>query len=283
MRAEIKTLVLSLPIILVAIVFFYFPILVAFTDSTQDLDGSYIGFERYLDLLNNSDFTSAFVFTVEIALISTFVSVVLSVVIALALRDTFVGKRIALFLNQMNVSMPHMIVALSVLYLLGQKGFISTVMYNAGQIDTWSEFPPIADSPSPMGAIVSYCLKFTPFICISVLAVLQSMSQEYEDQSYTLGVGKLKTFFHVTLPSIWPALMTAGLISFTYAFGSYDVPTVLLDKGVMSTYVYNNYYNYLDPYGILKGYAGSVIMAVIVLILSATFLYISSKRSDALE
>ena len=115
------------------------------------------------------------------------------------------------------------------------------------------------------------------------MAVLQSISQDYEDQSYTLGVGKVKTFLHVTLPSIWPAIMTTGLISFTYAFGSFDVPTVLLGKGVMSTYVYSNYYNYFDPYGILKGYAGSVIMAVIVLVLSTIFLYISSKRSDALE
>ena len=283
MKASIRTAFWFLPIFLVILIFFYLPIMVAFADSTQDLDGSYVGFERYTELLSNSDFTSAFFFTVEIALLTTIISLVLSVVIALALRDTFVGKRIALFLNQMNVSMPHMIVALSVLYLLGQKGFVSTVLYNTGQIDSWSQFPLIADSPSPVGAIISYCLKFIPFICISVLAVLQSISQDYEDQSYTLGVGKFRTFLHVTLPSIWPALMTAGLISFTYAFGSYDVPTVLLDRGVMSTYVYNNYYNYMDPYGILKGYAGSVIMAVIVLILSSVFLYISSKRSDALE
>ena len=283
MRSEIKTVVLFLPIFLVTLIFFYFPIAEAFIDSTQDLDGSFIGLERYTELLNNKEFTSSFYFTVEIALISTIISITLSVVIALALRETFIGKRIALFLNQMNVSMPHMIVALMIVYLFAQKGFISSICNELGYIDSWSDFPLFIDSESPTGAIISYTLKFTPFICMSVLAVLQSLSQDYEDQSYTLGVGKVKTFLHVTLPSIWPAIMTSGLISFTYAFGSYDVPAILLRKGVMSTYVYSNYYNYLDPYGILKGYAGSVIMAVIVLVLATLFLYISSKRSDAFE
>ena len=109
------------------------------------------------------------------------------------------------------------------------------------------------------------------------------MSRDHEDQSYVLGVGKFRTFLHVTLPSIWPAVMSTSIMSFTYAFGSYDVPAVLLRKGVMSTFVYNSYYNYSDPYGILNGYAGSIIMAAIVLIVSSVFLYLSSKGSDAFE
>ena len=283
MDVRIRTLVLFMPVILIALIFFYSPIIIAFTDSLQDLDGSFIGFERYSDLLVNNGFTSAFFFTVEIALVSTFISIVLSILIALALRDTFVGKRISVFLNQVNISMPHMIVALMVLYLFAQKGFVSAVLNNMGITDSWGDFPMIAESTSPIAAIISYCLKFTPFICISTLSVLQSISQDYEDQSYTLGVGKIKTFLHVTLPTIWPSILTTGLISFTYAFGSYDVPTILLSKGVMSTYVYHDYYNYLDPYGILKGYAGSVIMAIVVLVLSSIILYLSSKRSDAFE
>ena len=164
MRMHVKTIVLFLPIILVALTFFYSPIIVAFIDSTQDLDGSFIGFGRYSELLDNSDFTSAFAFTIEIALISTFVSVFFSIFIALALRDTFVGKKIAVFLNQINVSMPHMIVALMVLYLISQKGFISAIVNNLGFIDSWADFPMFAESSSPVAAIISYTLKFTPFI-----------------------------------------------------------------------------------------------------------------------
>ncbi len=283
MRRNSRIVIAFFPIILVLLLFFYYPIYAAFSKSLHSLDGTYVGFDLYGDLLGNPEFTNAFAFTVEIALISTLVSIILSILLALALRETFIGKRLALFLNQINISLPHTIVAVMTLYVICQKGLISSIAYHLGLIDSWMEFPMIAEGTSPVGAIISYTLKFTPFICISTLAVLQSMSQDYEDQSHVLGVGSLKTFLHVTLPSIWPAIMSTAIMSFSYAFGSYDVPVVLLRKGVMSTFVYNSYYNYSDPNGMLIGSAGSIIMVAITVVLSTIFLYISSKRSDALE
>ncbi len=271
------------PLILLVIIFFYAPIGEAFVSSLQDLDGSYVGFDRYGELLSDPEFGDAFWFTLEVSFVATFISMVLATVIALALRDTFAGKGIVLFLNQMNISMPHMIMATMMIYLLGQKGFISSVLYSLGLIDSWNDFPQLVEYTSPWGIIISYTLKFAPFICISALAVLHSLSQDYEDQSYTLGVGRFRTFLHVTLPSIWPALMSTSIMSFTYAFGSYEVPATLLHRKVLSTLVYNKYYDFYDPYGTLEGYAGSVIMAVIVMVLASIFLCISSRRSDALE
>ena len=283
MRLNTKEIVVFIPLILATLLLFYFPIYTSFQKSLQDIDGSYIGFDRYGELFSNPEFTGAFTFTIQIALVSTVISAVLSVILALALRGTFAGKRISLFLNQMNISMPHMIVAVMVIYLVGRKGFISSLAYKLGFIDSWSEFPAMVESTSSTGVVLSYCLKFTPFICMSVLAVMQSMTQDCEDQSYILGVGKIKTFLHVTLPSIWPAIMSTVIMSFTYAFGSYDVPVALLKKGVMSTYVYNEFYSPVNPEGVLIGYAGAFTMTVIVLIISSVFLYLSSKGSDALE
>lgn len=271
------------PIILIVLIFFYIPVGTAFVNSLHGLDGSFIGFERYRDLFAEKEFAEAFWFTLEVSVVSTVLSVVFAVAVALAMRNTFVGKRLALFLNQVNISMPHMIMAVMMIYLLGQKGFISMVLYNVGVIDSWNEFPELVQSSSPWGVVVSYTLKFTPFICMSVLAVLQSMSQEYEDQSLVLGVGKIRTFFHVTLPSVFPAIMSTAIMSFTYAFGSYDVPTTLLTRKVLSTFVYNRYYDFYNPEGMLEGYAGSMVITAIVMVFSVIFLYISSKRSDAFE
>ena len=283
MRFRVGNIAVFIPLILIVIIFFYLPVFESFLKSLQDLNGDYIGFDRYGELLADSEFLDAFWFTIEISFISTAISIVLSVVIALSLRETFVGKKIALFLNQMNISMPHMIMATMMIYLLGQKGFISRVLYSLGVIDSWNQFPQIVEYTSPWGTIISYTLKFTPFICLSVLAVMQSVSQDYEDQSRSLGVGKIRTFFHVTLPSIWPAVMSTAVMSFTYAFGSFEVPTALLHRKVLSTLVYNRYYDFYNPEGTLEGYAGSVIMTVIVMILASLFLFLSSRRSDAFE
>ena len=278
-----KIILPFIPLILIVLTFFYLPLFESFSKSLYSYDGTYIGFARYSKLLSNSEFVEAFWFTFEIAIISTIISIVLAVVIALALRDTFVGKRISIFLNQMNISMPHLVMATLVVYLLTQKGFISTVLYHLGIIESWTDFPRIVEYASPLGVIVSYCLKFTPFICMTVLAVLHSTSQDYEDQSLALGVGKIKTFFYVTFPSIVPALISMGIISFTFALGCFDVPTVLLNRKVLSTFAYDRYYAYYDPNGMYDGYAASIIISIIIIILSSIFLYISSKRSDTFE
>ncbi len=283
MRLGARGILAFVPLILIVLIFFYFPVAQAFSKSLYDLDGDYIGLDRYSALLSDPEFIDAFWFTLEIASISTVLSVVIAIVISLALRDTFIGKRLALFLNQMNISMPHMIMATMMIYLLGQKGFISMLLYNLGFIDSWNDFPQIVEFTSPWGVVISYTLKFTPFIGLSVLSVLQSTSQDYEDQSLTLGVGKIRTFFHVTLPSVWPAILSTSIMSFTYAFGSFEVPTTLLHRKVLSTLVYNDYYDFYNPNGILEGYAGSIIMTVIVMVLSTLFLYLSTRRSDALE
>lgn len=283
MRFGWKSVSGLLPISLVVLVFFYLPLANTFLSSLKDLDGTFIGFDRYTGLLAEEGFLDAVGFTLYIAVLSTVLSVVLAVIMALALRDTFVGRRLALFLNQMNISMPHMIVATMMIYLLGQKGFASAVLMNAGMIDSWNEFPLLVEFSSPYGVIISYTLKFAPFVCMSVLAVLQSMSRDYEDQSYSLGVGRMRTFAHVTLPAIWPAILSTSIMSFMYAFGSYEVPAILLHREVASTYVYNRYFDFYNPTGTLEGYAGSIIITAIVLMLSSILLYISAKRSDVFE
>jgi spermidine/putrescine transport system permease protein len=47
---------------------------------------------------------------------------------------------------------------------------------------------------------------------------LQSLPRSYEEASYDLGAGRLRTFYLVTLPNIRTALFTAGLLIFTISF-----------------------------------------------------------------
>ena len=59
--------------------------------------------------------------------------------------------------------------------------------------------------------------------CLSVAvrtigARLQSLPRSYEEASYDLGAGRLRTLFLVILPSIRTAIFTAALLIFTISF-----------------------------------------------------------------
>ena len=124
----------------------------------------FIGLERYADFLSDATFLHAFTTSLRISLISTAVSIVLGVAIALALRGTFAGKRVSLFLFQINISIPHIAMATMVVFLLGSVGLVSSIAYQMGWISNWTDFPKMIHDVSPFGIVVAYSLKFIPFI-----------------------------------------------------------------------------------------------------------------------
>lgn len=60
------------------------------------------------------------------------------------------------------------------------------------------------------------------------------MGDTLEEASYDLGAGRLSTFRQVTLPRLMPAIIAAGLLSFTFSFDDYVVPA--FTNGTVNTW-----------------------------------------------
>ena len=275
--SRLKIAIGFLPVLIITLLFYFLPLFETLKYSMVRGD-EFIGLERYVDFLSNPKFIHAFTTSFEISVLSTIFSIVLGVIVALALRDTFVGKRISLFLFQMNISIPHIVIATMVVLLLNPTGFISAFFYNEGWISNWTEFPKIIYDSSIGGVVFSYCLKFIPFIGMAVLAVLQAFPRDFELQSRSLGVGKWKTFVHVLLPAIMPAVVTTSIIVFAFSFGCFEVPNILLRDTTMPTLIYNSYYDYYDPEGRPMAYAAAMMLSLITISVSVIYLYLTTKR-----
>ena len=78
-----------------------------------------------------------------------------------------------------------------------------------------------------IGTIISYIWKEVPFIGVIVLAVLQSVGENYEDSARNLGANGWQRFRYVVLPLISPALLSTSIIVFAFIFGAYEVPGIL--------------------------------------------------------
>lgn len=280
MKGWLKGVIAFLPVLTIIAIFYFYPLYVTFERSMLRGD-EFIGLERYFNFLSDPNLTRAFVNSFRISLLSTVISIILGVIIALALRDTFVGKRISAFLFQMNISIPHIAVATMVVFLLGPVGIMSSLSYQMGWIDNWTDFPKIINDASPWGVIFSYSLKFVPFIGMAVLAVLQSFPREFEYQSRTLGVGRFSTFIHVTLPAIIPAIATSSMIVFAFSFGCYEVPTILLRDVTVPTLIYNSFYDYYNPEGRPTGYAAAIMLTAMIIVIASIYLYLTSRGRKA--
>jgi len=151
----------------------------------------------YQELFADSEIIAAFQNTLIVGAITVVVSLILGGTGAFALnRLQFRGKAIYEFIVTMPFVLPEIVTGLALLTfytLMGIRLSLVTVL---------------------IGHVV-FCLSVA---VRTIGARLQSLPRSYEEASYDLGAGRLRTFFLVILPSIRTAIFTAALLIFTISF-----------------------------------------------------------------
>jgi putative spermidine/putrescine transport system permease protein len=185
------------------------------------------GLDAYRAVLTDPGFLRSFLLTFHIAFTSTLVATVIAVAAALLLRRRFPGLGPVRFLFQVNLTVPHVVGALGMLYLFSQSGFFARMAWHIGLIARPGEFPALVHDPFAIGIILHYVWKEVPFIGLIVLAQVQALGTDYESVARNLGASRWQAFRHVLLPLILPGVLAAGVIVFAFTFGAYEVPLLL--------------------------------------------------------
>ena len=199
----------------------------------------------YANLFADRAFLSSLGLTVWIALASTLLSTVLAILVALALRREFSGKRLVVFIFQLNIPVPHVVGAIAVMFLLSQSGMLARIAYLMRLIGEPANFPALIFDPYGWGIILEYLWKSVPFTGIIVLAVLQSVSEDYESVARNLGANRWQRFRYVLWPLILPGMLRASVLVFAFTFGTFEVPYLLGQTypAVLPVLAYRNYTN----------------------------------------
>jgi len=183
--------------------------------------------EAYRNLLALPEFLPSLGVTLYIAIASTAISMTLAVACGLLLRRSFAGKRLMTFLFTFNLPIPHIVGAMGILLVFSQSGFLARLAHGAGLIERPMDFPVLVHDPWAIGIILEYVWKAVPFIGIVVLAVLQSIGDDFEAVARTLGAGPWQRFRYVVLPLIMPATLSVSVLVLAFTFGEYLIPYLL--------------------------------------------------------
>lgn len=181
----------------------------------------------YTAVLTSPGFLASLGLSLWIAVASTAISAVLALASAMLLRQTFPGRRLIGFLFQMNLTVPHVVGAVGLLYLVSQSGAFARLAYAGGLITAPGQFPALTHDPWAIGVILLYVWKEVPFITLILLANLQSIGADHAATARSLGASPWQTFRHVTLPMLRPGLLAASALVFAFAFGAYEIPLLL--------------------------------------------------------
>ena len=186
--------------------FFYIPIIVLMVYSFNDSDINIVwqGFtlDWYLKLIHNVDILSSVKNSLIVAVISTFISLIIGTSAALALdRYHFPGKKYIDLLFYIPIVIPPIIIGVSLLALFARFKFTLG-----------------------LGTVIpGHVVMTTSFVTLLVMARLHGFDRSLEDAARDLGANGWQTFRRVTLPLIFPSLLAGALLSFTISMDEFVI------------------------------------------------------------
>ncbi len=146
-----------------------------------------------------------------IALVATVLSLVVGIPAGRALGlHQFRGKRLVLFLILAPVIVPGLAVVMGIHVAFIRLGL-------AGKVS---------------GVTLAHLIATTPYVVMA--SVFSNYDAEFEEQARTLGAGPIRTFIHVTFPTIFPGVLVAAMFAFIISWGQYIV-TLLISGGRVIT------------------------------------------------
>ena len=119
--------------------------------------------------------------------------------------------------------------------VLGNRGFVNSMLRNWGLIDT-----PI-DFMFTMTGVVIALVHFTlPIVVVMLAAALSHIDRNLERAATSLGAGRVRVFLTVTLPLSIPGIVAATSTAFAWTFSAFVTPQMIGGGQVqtISTLVY---------------------------------------------
>ena len=126
-------------------------------------------------------------------------------------RYTFPLKRWIDALIDLPFALPTAVAGIALSALYAKTGWIGALLAPFG----------IQVAFTPLGVLVALIFIGLPFVVRTVQPVLEDLDTEFEEAAASLGAGRRRTFIHVILPALWPAIAAGFTMAFARAVGEY--------------------------------------------------------------
>jgi putative spermidine/putrescine transport system permease protein len=222
-RTNLTTFIMLFPGFAVFFGLFFYPMLVTAMQSLRP-EGQDVGWtiENYVHFLTQPSARQVIILTFFLAVATTFLSVVLSVPLALILREKIAGHRLFRLAILIPITVPGLVGALGLLLFWGSRGWINLFL---------TQFIPFIKEPVRInytihGLILFYLWHYFSYTCMITLTTLEGLDRSIEEAASVAGADHWQVLRHVVLPLIMPGVLAGSVITFMLAFGAFSIPLV---------------------------------------------------------
>ena len=143
---------------------------------------------------------------------ATALALVLGVPLAwLYARVDFPGRSLLRALTTLPMVLPPVVGGIALLLAFGRRGLIGAWLLSIG----------VTLPFTTTAVVMAETFVAMPFLILTVEAGLRSMDRRYEDAARTLGAGRWRVFWRVTVPLIAPSLAAGAVLCWARALGEF--------------------------------------------------------------
>ena len=232
-RIEMFPYYLLLPSAILILVINLYPFVTGFWYSLQDgtllQTGKFVALANYLQLLTQADFRHALWFSLIFALFSVFGSWTIGLALALLLNLEMPARgffRVSLLIPWI---IPSIVSIVSWRWMISdQTGLVNVAL-------GWLGIEPIYFLSTERWAIFSVIVvkvwRSFPFMMLSLLASLQTISHEMYEAAGIDGAGRWQTFRYITLPQLMPLSIVLWILMTIWSVNDFETPWLLTQGG----------------------------------------------------
>jgi putative spermidine/putrescine transport system permease protein len=202
---------------------FFYPMLIVVLLSLRP-EGQSTGWTlaHYVTFLSDPDAQGILLLTFFLAIVSTFLSVFISIPLALVLREKLAGHGLVRLAILVPITVPGLVGALGLLLFWGSRGWANLFLI---------DFVPFVQEPLRInytipGLLLFYVWHYFPYTCVTTLATLEGLDRSIEEAAAVSGANHWQVFRHILLPLLIPGILAGSVITFMLAFGAFSIPLV---------------------------------------------------------
>ncbi len=247
---------ISLFFFILVLIFFYLPIIMLVVLSFNNSRGfSWGGFSLkwYIELFRNSpDLWEAVLRSILIALGSSFISVVIATLGAIAIKwYNFKVKKYVKFISYIPLVIPDIIMGISLAI------FFANIIKGGVPLSMWTIF-------------IAHTTFNIPFALFIIMSRLDEFDYSVVEAAYDLGASEFTTLVKVIIPMMMPGIIAGFLMAVTLSFDDFVITSFVSGNGQPTLPIY--------IYASIKRGVSPVVNALSVILIIGTIILTFSSR-----
>ncbi|MFK0162479.1 ABC transporter permease [Rhizobium sp. NPDC090279] len=224
---------LATPAIIAVTLFLLIPVIITIAATFGEPKGVFSPYVAFF----SSGFRRTVLFrTIEIALITTAISLVIGFIAAYVIAQMPGRAKSVMIIAAVFPLLTGVVVrSFAWLIILGKNGILNTILMSIGIINE-----PLSMLYTEGSVIVAMVYLFVPLMILTLVGVLEGIPQDLVQAATSLGATPAATFRQVILPLATPGLIVGAVLVFTGSFTSYATPQLLGGEKqmMMGTFLY---------------------------------------------